>query len=479
MRDFLKTNRLALCLLVLAFILNQSISAWAGYLSPDSQGYILLARTLFAHGYPGLQGHYDAVWPPGYPALIGLPTLAHSWSAIFYSSKIINALLWLGCACVLLVRYPGRLLPVLLLVSPFALHIASYTWSENLFVLALVLTVHLQLGGLERAGSRLALLGALVLGISSRYAFGLLMPALYVCRWLTGGSVAWRRQLPVFGAALLLFLAYLALNRMLTGFVSGSARSPAVESAGELLAAFARANLSSLLQCLLPLLAVLGLGRVWPRWNREASFLLLCAAAYIALIAVLRAHSAFDLYSVRLLGPGWFLIGMAVLEATKNAPVRLPVPLLALLCLLTIAGSLTRVHYRLPDLYKAGQLSVPVARQIEERLSAFARVKAANVFYFRLAEMPPLADNLPELQFEGRTYNQFRRGQDYAEIRSVIAGMQALPGGCAIDFTPFDSLQAFDAFLAEADPLLRAAMSAVFKPRAMVACDPLPANISP
>ncbi|WP_445679206.1 hypothetical protein [Radicibacter daui] len=470
MREFLKTNRLALCLLVLAFILNQSISAWAGYLSPDSEGYILLARTLFAHGYPGLQGHYDAVWPPGYPALIGLPTLAHSHSAIFYSSKVVNALLWLGCACVLLRRYPGRLLPVFLLVSPFALHIASYTWSENLFVLALVLTVHLQLGGLEQPRSRLALLCALVAGISSRYAFGLLMPALYVCRGLVGGRAVWRRQLPVFVIAAGLFLAYLALNRTLTGFVSGSARSPATESAATLLAAFVRANFASILQCLLPLIVVLLLGRVRLGWSRAASFLVLSGASYIALIAVLRAHSAFDIYSVRLLGPGWFLIGMALLEATRDEPVRLPGRLIVLLCLLTVAGSLARVHYRLAGLYGAGQLSTPVARQIESKLAAFSAAGAANVFYFRLADMPPLADNLPELQFEGRTFRQLQPGQNFTEAREAVAGLQALPGGCTIDFTPFATREAFDAFLSGADPSIKAGFAGIFEPGRVVDC---------
>lgn len=479
MRDFLNANRLALCLLALAFAVNQALAGWAGYLSPDSQGYILLARTLFSDGYPGLQGHYDAVWPPGYPALIGLPTFASSWSAVFYSSKIVNALLWLGCACVLLVRYPGRLLPVLLLVSPFALHIASYTWSENLFVFALVMTAHLQLGGLKRARSRVALLGALILGIFSRYAFGLLMPALYLCRGITGGRREWRRPLSVFAAALLLFAAYLLLNRALTGFVSGSARSPAAESAGVLLATFLKANVSSVLQCLLPLGGAVVLARVRPVWTRQAGFLVLAGASYIVLIGVLRAHSAFDLYSVRLVGPGWFLIGMAALEATKNAPVRLPAPLMVVLCLLTIGGGLARVHYRLPDLYKAGRLSVPVARQVEESLSAFAQTKAANVFYFRLGEIAPLADNLPELQFQGRRATPFRRGQGYTQIRGVIAGMVALPGGCALDFTPFDSPQALDRFLADADPALRAGLSAIFSPRSMVPCERLLAIASP
>jgi hypothetical protein len=483
LREFLNANRLALVLLVSALAVNQAIAAWAGYLSPDSQGYILLARTLFDRGFPGLQGHYNAVWPPGYPALIGLPTLGYSYTALFYSSKIVNALLWLACAAVVLKRYPGRLLPVFLIASPFVLHVASYTWSENLFVFALVTTVHLQFYALERAGSRLALFGALIAGLFSRYAFGLLLPALYLCRGITGGRGAWRRPLPVFAAALLLFAAYLLLNRILTGFVSGSPRSPAAESAGELLAAFLKANVSSVLQCLLPLGVAVVVARVRLVWTRQVGFLVLAGASYIVLIGVLRAHSAFDIYSVRLLGPGWFLIGLALLEAARNAPVRLPAPLVVLLCLLMIAGSLARVHYRLPDLYKAGQLSVPVARQIEERLSAFARVKAANVFYFRLAEMPPLADNLPELQFQGRRATPFRRGQGYAEVRSVVAGMLALPGDCALDFTPFDSPQALDSFLAaadpDADPALRAGLSAIFSPRAMVPCERLPAIASP
>jgi hypothetical protein len=126
---FIRENRLVLAVLAFALLANQAISSWVGYLSPDSHAYIFMAQSLYRQGYPALQGHYSAIWPPGYPALIGLFTFAHSYEAIFYTSKLVNALLWLAIGCIVLGRHRGRFMPVFLLITPFSIHVASYTWS--------------------------------------------------------------------------------------------------------------------------------------------------------------------------------------------------------------------------------------------------------------------------------------------------------------------------------------------------------------
>jgi hypothetical protein len=480
LRPFIGENRLILAVLAFAFLANQALSSWIGYLSPDSEAYILMSQSLFRQGYPALQGHYNATWPPGYPALIGLFTFTHSYEAVFYASKLVNGLLWLAIGGIVMGRHRGSFMPIFLLITPFSLHIASYTWSENLFIFALVLATNLQLIQAPPAYSRLALAGALIVGFLSRYAFGLLMPALYVCRVLTGGRQPLRQQFPAFAAAIGLFLIYLSANHFLTGFVSGFDRKPATESAFFLLKSFFSANASSILQCLLPLLVALGLSRVRIEWTRNATFLVLVGGGYLALIGILRAHSDFDIYSLRLLGPGWFIVGLGLLEATKNSRPRLSPILAGFLCFLALTGSLARAHYHVIDIYEANALSKPVARRITERLDVFSQVKAVNIFYFQLAKMPETIANLAQLQFEGKNYRKLQPSDSFKEAFTAVAELHSKPGGCSIDFTPFRTLEEFRQFMAGADgrfgPESEERSSAylgfskVFAPQAMVDC---------
>ena len=134
-------------LVVAVHLANALLAGWIGYLSPDSWDCLRLAKSLYINGYPGLDGSpYYAVFPFGYPLLLALfsPGLDLAQTAV--ASKLANAGLWIFAYFVLRGMRISPLLAAALVTTPFSLWIAAMTWSENLMLLALILT----LAGIDR-----------------------------------------------------------------------------------------------------------------------------------------------------------------------------------------------------------------------------------------------------------------------------------------------------------------------------------------
>lgn len=224
---------------------NAAIAAWMGYLSPDSMKYILLGQGIWREGFPAINGDYAAIWPPAYSFLISLAAPTDGFLAIAVTSKIVNLVL-LGGIFIIAQRWSGdAALAFVIAVNPFTLGVASFTWSETLFLFCLVAVLYFVDRYLDtrRRQHLAAILGVLLLGCATRYAFGLLLPALLGTILLAYRIRPDRNLVAVFSAAALLFAGYLAVNEALTGHLTGVARPAAPESFVLLALKFAYKNL--------------------------------------------------------------------------------------------------------------------------------------------------------------------------------------------------------------------------------------------
>jgi len=117
-----------------------------GYLSPDSSNYLKLAQNLLvgngyyvsAYGVTGQEREFFAIWPAGYPTLIFL-TAKLTGLSVFLASKFLNIIL-IGVILAIfrsLFKHNAYVYGLILLFSAY-IEIFSYTWSETLFITALV-----------------------------------------------------------------------------------------------------------------------------------------------------------------------------------------------------------------------------------------------------------------------------------------------------------------------------------------------------
>ena len=117
-----------------------------GYLSPDSTNYLKLAQNLLegngyyvsAYGSTGQDREFFAAWPVGYPTLIFVVAKLTGLS-VFWASKFLNILL-MGIILGIfrnLFQHNAYVYGLIFLFSSY-IEIFSYTWSETIFIVALV-----------------------------------------------------------------------------------------------------------------------------------------------------------------------------------------------------------------------------------------------------------------------------------------------------------------------------------------------------
>ena len=125
-----------------------------GYLSPDSTNYLTLAQNLLngegyyvsAYGVSDQDREFFAKWPAAYPSFIALMAKLTGLS-LFWASKLLNIMLIgiiLGILRALF-KHNAYVYGLILLFSSY-IEIFSYTWSETLFIAALLwfaVSVHL------------------------------------------------------------------------------------------------------------------------------------------------------------------------------------------------------------------------------------------------------------------------------------------------------------------------------------------------
>lgn len=482
----------ALWLVVAAHLVNAALASWIGYLTPDSWTYLRLAKNLWTSGYPALDHAYYAVFPPGYPALLALASPGTSLVATIAISKFVNAALWIAIYAFIRRLRVAPLLAAVLVVNPFAFWIGSFTWSENLMLLAFAMTVAAIDGVMRRDGRRdaLLLLGALIVGLSSRYAFGLSLVAL-----LAAYLVAWRRDarrpiLLAIGAAGALFLLHLALNRHLTGYATGMPRLPSTESLSFLGYTFLAANFRSIGVVLLPF-AFLAFLLVRTLSARPLALMTgLVGLGYIGIIAVLRFRSLFDPFDERLIGPGWFLIALAIALATEECFADGRRRLASVALVAVALWSIYSVHREAAvDLAETGELGTSPWAAIEKYRHAFSAPDGITAIVN--AETPAPRETISpdnQLYYGDRQVftpatAPFLRQETLAQFLARLRAADLDRDECTVDFSHIDSEEdlsdivdaeyrsGFASMAPDLDPAIADKFHDAFRADALVPCD--------
>jgi len=240
----MKRDRLYLLLIwLLLGLLMAALSAWhpTHATSPDSAHYLRLAMDWRT---------YNGIFPPGYSLLIGLISSITSLSGL-WASKLVNwlALGFFGWAWAGRVGARSVLFLLGIWLLPANLRIATYTWSETVFIALLLeaiwwsyrLSIH------ETRANAFRVAGLLVALVWVRYV-GLFMIVYLMLRRTAVRRTAVRRTATlyilvyIFGIALLL-----TANVALTGYLFGGVRLLPTEPWDELLRMMAVAVLNEIL----------------------------------------------------------------------------------------------------------------------------------------------------------------------------------------------------------------------------------------
>lgn len=431
---------------------NALLAGWMGYLSPDSWDYLRLAKSLYVYGYPSLdETSYYAVFPFGYPLLLALVSPGIDLAQTAVASKLANAGLWISAYFVLRGLRISPVLAAALVTTPFSLWIAAMSWSENLMLLALILTLaridRLQEGTSRRqAASVLLLLAALLLGIASRYVFGFVILGLAAAYLVSFRKTLRPGIFLAFALSEGFFALYLLVNLRLTGYSTGMERIAASDSAGYLVFTFAQANYQLLLSMMLPVAAIAFLtARHW-RLNPLATMTALAGVGYLAIIVYLRWRSHFDPFDRRLLGPGWFLLALALVLAARTHELedRRLLGVISLVCLSLWAGY--SVHGKTArDLMERGEAGTTTAQAVRNYAKAFHGHDEMTSFISVAVPSPRVSmDADPDLYYGDldvlipqRAPSDPRETLDAFSKRVLAAGIDL--DHCAVDFSHLTS----------------------------------------
>ncbi|MGB0670358.1 MAG: hypothetical protein ACPGNT_02580 [Rhodospirillales bacterium] len=346
--------------LVVVFLLIAANSALMAFLrpdetlSPDSLGYLELARNLASgEGYIK-DGVYSGVWPLGYPMAIAAVIKVTGLGA-YWASKAANLLL-IGLALLSLrnlMKADAALLGSVLLTAT-GLALGPMTWSEIPFLCFMMMFVTALAGHHRKPtlpGALAIVLFGLLVFLSRWVGLFILLPIAVIGLWHLGQRDLRRfATYLVVGLAILgLALAYLGFNITATGHATGMEREVASMGASALLTDLGRALLFQLnpvrlgfasqslwqtgLWCATALPVLIGAIVLVRRWRQsdpepkpglaEAPawpFFLLVALAYLLAIIGIRLFFSFDTFTYRLVGPGVLLVWMALIDAALRRP---------------------------------------------------------------------------------------------------------------------------------------------------------------
>ena len=428
---------------------------------------------------------YWAVFPAGYPAAIAFFQLFFGDALI--ASKLLNGCLLLG-TIVLYTRWLRLpMLPVAaLFFCAWMVEIATYSWSENLFIFAMALSVSSLARYLQTGRShRLWLYGlGLLLLVFSRYMGGMLLATYLLALALYLRRSHSRHVLAIFGMTALvglLFGGYLYFNLQTTGYPTGMYRSAAPESFVFLSAQFAGQLLLGL-GMMLPAVLLLCTGgrqenkRALPE---QAKLLLLMGGAYLALLFALRMQMHFEQFTGRMLWPGVLLLGLALLKtAAQNWPKA------------EQKNGLLRVGFVLLALVNMGVLYMDIFTHPEIRQDS--RHKALSRYEHKYGALPDGTiiisagyinptigwHMLSPLLGSDRLFYAVRDNYDqplaqYQHYLFHLRYHKQPPAQYVFDFTEFPSTEKFDSFVAarRIDPAFAKWLRGYFQPARFVVCE--------
>lgn len=306
--------------LIIVLLASAIYSSLLGYVSPDSWKYLKLAQSILHGEGCSIRGDYFAVFPCGYPITLAMSAFSTNLETILLISKFTNVLLLFLSFLLLSRLLINSWAPFLVVIAPSSLLLSHYTWSENLFLFSLCLTLFCfnSIAEENRLSKQIILISALIMGIASRYFFAPYAFLLWISVFVIYGRKVALQTLPALLIAGLFFIAYYAFNQYQTGFGTGMQRLATTESLLYLFVNFVIAIFTELWKFLLIFVVFLFLSRKslnldlskksFSLNNRPILMIALAGVSFLILTFALRAHTQIEMYSPRTIAYGVTLL---------------------------------------------------------------------------------------------------------------------------------------------------------------------------
>ncbi len=432
-------------------------AALFGFVSPDSWYYVQIARSLRLGEGCSVEGHYFAVFPCGYPGALALLTPSTDFATIILFSKVVNAGMLLASFACLRAFVGVGWVAAFIVIAPATLLNATYTWSENLFLLStsLVLLLLKRLNRSPGIGGVTLLAMALLIGVSSRYYFAPYAFALWLGVLVLYGRQTALWSLPAFAVAAAGYVAYSWFNMALTGFATGTERYASAESLMFLISHFLwKIGTLDLFSTLAVLATMMLLARRALQWqpipqavrgaSREMRLIVWAGGTFLLLAFILRLQAQYQLFNTRTIGPGLVLLvgglaGMMVREAPGRKVPAIAIVAAGILSLLiahwptipTEIRTVTSGNYR----------SVP--HLIEDYARRFKDRPYDTIVPFSIPTVSPFISFNAELYYGTGTKfinPETNPGANADTEMTMAAKLAHFPeGACGIDFTPYEA----------------------------------------
>lgn len=336
--------------LVLAIIFKSMFHP-EGYLTPDSRAYLELAENLLKGNGYFIDGNLFSHWPVGYPTLIAIIAKLFSID-VYIASKLLNITLIAFCFLLLRSQFGSYafLYATVFLFSSF-IEIFALTWSEAPFIFGILWFFNALTEFHEKIqwASMLNIFLSVCFLFTIRYsgAFTGLCVFVLALTYLRNQDGKRALRLAFVGiSAFIVMISYLSVNHYYTGYIAGMPRlavsTPIIAPLkGVFLALIEelnllfkpllrlhRTHLQTIAIICFPIFIVIELIILYPllkvrktlqKINTSALKIpLLIGLTYILCIFSLSFISAFDPLDYRLLGPGTFLILIALITFMRS-----------------------------------------------------------------------------------------------------------------------------------------------------------------
>lgn len=366
--DMLKNHISEIFLLLMFFYLafyeiSYAYCAYV-YISPDSTGYLREAQAILdGNGFffDRLAGYdsWFSSWPIGYPFLIAM-TAFLTGRNVYLSSKLVSIICVGVGLCILHKRFKqDAWIYSLIYINAGFLTIYLFTWSENVFILSLLIWIltlsHIFEHDFPGIKWYIMLALSMISCFLTRYigAFTVLFTSIYlggmcIAQWLGKKDYGHKSKGLLLAnlAAGITMISYLILNKQMSGNFSGVSRTDWWDDYRELTTNLYDSLLLEFFNAVrLDKLSILSNIKNEPKailvlvlfvwilyvivWliNHKADFQVLCLAAglfYDVIFIYIRFHSSMDPFGYRFLVPGSVLISIGLIGYfQKRYPVNL------------------------------------------------------------------------------------------------------------------------------------------------------------
>ncbi|MCV6590704.1 MAG: hypothetical protein OIF57_17025 [Marinobacterium sp.] len=454
----------AYILIISALIAACIYSINVGFITRDSWKYLEISESLLDHGSCTIDGSYYAMFPCGYPFLIAIISAISGFIDTFTASKIANLGL-VFCSAILIHRASKNiLLAFFIIVNPLTLKIFHFTVSENALLFSLALSyyaiVKIHEGySFKKYAAVLSI--ALIIGISSRYAFAPLAFIIFITSFIVYGKNLAIRSFPIFAVSGIFFLSYLTFNHYKLGFSTGMPRIDSPESISFLILYFILFN---------GLAFVLYFGAIIPAWfsvfrefkekglsqlhlnvsqvkESPIFFFFVLGLIYLTVLFFIRLRTQYDLYDTRTIGYSLVFIYSSVLcFIFDRYKINMSSKKLALITGLSLFISQPFDYFRS---ISGTQTYIDFSQMKENYKPANLSEEIETVVYLSVPEPSIGIPSSPILYYKGKNSIMVDRAPYYLPEtpESLKQKISLYNGSCVYDFSSFNNIKELEAYL--------------------------------